>query len=341
MAYAKRGSDPGFQSLRKELAGETYRPVYVLAGDNTKRSTDIVDYIRRKALGDAGSAFNYHVYDAEDVGLDRIIQQAISFPMMCDRQLLWVKRCDQAVHDAESEAGLIRYLESPAKETILVFMSEKVDGRKNWVKIAKKLGYYVDMATPTGQDLVDWVQRAARDKGVPLGQSATALLVELVGDDIHALENELDKLALIAESHQGRITDAVLAEFIMQQRSVDPFELIKEIGPGQLRTGLRLLNRYLAEGRSPYELAPLLIWRVKQVAQVAALLAEGHPERSLPSLMGASPFAVKQAAETVRRWGPETVAQALKSCYHCERDMKSSPLGAEAVLEKAILEICA
>ena len=341
MAGARRGAEPGFQALRQELASGAYRPVYVLDGDNTKRSADIVEFLRKKVLGDAGSAFNYHVYDADEAGLDRIIQQAISYPMMSDRQLIWVKRADQAVRDQEAEAALVRYLERPAKETILVLMSEKFDGRKGWIKLAKKSGFLVDMSTPTGQELIDWVQRSARGRGLQLGRSATDLLVELVGDDVHALENELDKLALIAESHQGRITDEILAEFIMAQRAVDPFELIKMLGPGQLRSGLRLLSRYLAEGRSPYELAPLLIWRVKQVAQVAALLDEGCTERELPTMMGASPYAVKQAVETVRRWGAATVRRALDACYRCERDMKSSPLGPEAVLEKAILEICA
>jgi len=341
MAYRRGGkSGPSFQQLREELSRASYRPVYLLAGEDTHRMTGVVEYLKKKLLGDAGAAFNFHPYDGEEAEVGHVVQQALSFPMLGDRQLICVKRAEKLVSDPGAEVGLIKYLEKPATETVLILMSEKVDGRLKWVKACKSEGYHFDFSPPRGRDLVGWVTRTAADKGLSLSRDLSELLTELVGDDLNALSGEIEKLVLLAAESETPLDEAGLLEVILAQRAVDPFELVRLLGPGQGSTGLRVFNRYLAEGRSPYELAPMLIWRVKQVAQVASLKRDGLDTGQIPGALGASPYAVRQAAETADRWGEAGVDRAVRACIRCESAMKSSPLGPERVLERAILEIC-
>ena len=341
MAFKRGGGGPDFNQLRGELAKGEYRPVYLLVGEDAHRMRGVVDFLKRKVLGEAGAAFNFHNLDGEEIDVGAVVQQALSYPMMCSHQVISVKRAGLLVSDAEAEAGLVKYLEKPAAETILILMSDKVDGRKKWVKTCKSSGFMFDFSPPRGGDLVGWVLRAARDKDLELGQDLAELLVELVGDDLTALDGELSKLSLLSAEADEPLDESQLLQVILAQRPVDPFELVKLLGPGQSVAGLRIFHEFLAEGRSPYELAPLLIWRVKQVAQVADLMREGLGERQIPGILGASPYAVKQAVETARRWGDTGVGRALGACARCESDMKSSPLGAEQIIERAILEICA
>jgi DNA polymerase III subunit delta len=341
MTFKRGSSGPDFQQLRGELSRAEYRPVYLLAGEDAHRMTGVVDFLKKKLLGESGIAFNYHCYDGDDVEIGTVIQQALSYPMMCSHQVICVKRTAQLVTDAGAEIGLIKYLEKPAAETVLILMSNKADGRKKWVKACKSAGYFYDFSPPRGSDLVGWILRASQDKGLSLGQDIAELLVELVGDDLTALSSELDKLSLLSADAEKPLSEAQMLEVILAQRPIDPFELVKLLGPGQGAAGLRVYHDFLAEGKSPYELAPLLNWRVKQVAQVAALLRDGVSANQMPTVLGASPYAIRQAVSTAERWGDAIVDRALKACARCEFDLKSSPLGAEKVLERAILEICA
>ena len=135
MGYSRGGkSGPGFQQLRDELAREEYRPVYLLAGEDTHRMAGVSEYLKKKLLGEAGAAFNFHAYDGDEDEVGHVVQQALSYPMMCSHQLICVKRAEKLVSDAGSEIGLIKYVEKPAAETVLILMSVKVDGRKKWVK---------------------------------------------------------------------------------------------------------------------------------------------------------------------------------------------------------------
>ncbi len=341
MAFKRGRSGPDFQQLRGELSRAEYRPVYLLAGEDTHRMVGVVDYLKKKLLGDAGETFNFHSYDGDDAEIGNVIQQALSYPMMCSHQVICVKRAAQMLTDAGSETGLLKYLEKPAAETVLILLSNKADGRKKWVKACKSASYFYDFSPPQGSDLVGWVLRAAQDKGLKIGQDIAELLVELVGDDLTALSGEIDKLTLLSNEAAEPLDERQLLKVILAQRPIDPFELVKLLGPGQGAAGLRVYHSYLAEGRSPYELAPLLNWRVKQVAQVASLLDDGVSAQRIPSVLGASPYAVRHAFDTVNRWGGVVVDRALRACARCEFDLKSSPLGPEKVLERAILEICA
>lgn len=340
MAGRGGGVGRGFAELRRSLAAEQYAPVYALVGEDQLRVQAVVEWLRKTLLGDAGTAFNYHVYDGDDAGADRVLQQALSYPMMAARQIVWVKRADAMLGEAAAEDALCKYLENPPAETMLILSSEKADGRRRWVKAAKAAGYWYDMAPPSGRDLVSWVEKAGRDRRLALTQDLATLLVELVGEDLQALSSELDKLATACGDDAAALDEQALQELILEQRPVDPFELVRALGPGRAGDGIRTFRRFLAEGRSVFELTPLLIWRIKQVAQVAALLDEGLDSRQIPSALGASPYAVRQATDVARQWGRDRVERAMASVARVERTLKSSPLGGELVLERAILEIC-
>jgi len=260
--------------------------------------------------------------------------------MMSTIQMIWVRRADLLITGAEEETALCSYLSQPPKETILILSGEKADGRRKWVKQAKSASYFFEMATPSGRDLVTWLEKAGRERSLALTNDLATLLIELVGEDLQALSNELDKLALSCSDESSRLDEAALQELILQQRPVDPFVMVKSLGPGQAGKGIETLRQFLNEGRSVYELAPLLIWRVKQVAQVTALMREGLDQRQLPSALGASPYAVKQAVEVARQWGHDGVTRAFNACAEAERTLKSSPLGPDQVLERTIMEIC-
>jgi DNA polymerase III delta subunit len=101
-----------------------------------------------------------------------------------------------------------------------------------------------------------------------------------------------------------------------------------------------ILQKYLDEGHVAHELVPLIIWKVKQSAQVAALLDEGHATEGIAKILGASPYTVKQAASVCRSWGRRQVMRSLAAVSEAERHLKRGGMGAKEALERLILEIC-
>ncbi len=336
---ARSGSDDA-DRLWAEIKRQHYRPVYVLEGEETLRLENVAAHLRDALLTPAEQAFGHHAFDGDTADFGAVLRQALSFPMLAARQMVWLKQADRCLAGAEQEAALELYLASPPAKTVLVMTAAKLDGRRRWVKQVKAAGLHFLLAPPRGAALVEWVMKAARQRGLPLDAEGAELLVDQVGGDLRALESELDKLALVAEEAGVLPAPSSLRDLVLAQRQIDPFELVKLLGQGDPRRAIALWRRWAAEGRSPYELAPLLAWRMRQLSLVRSLLLAGHGEREAAQAAGVPPFAAGAICQAAGAWPPEALGAALEACLDCERGLKASPLRPELVLEKAILEIC-
>ena len=105
MAYSRSSKGPqvpGFQDLvDQDLKKGNFRPVYLLAGEDTLRIEGVVQKIRKDVLGESGSAFNFHVFQGDQTPVEKVVQQALSLPMLGNRQVIWVKQCDKCLGSSD------------------------------------------------------------------------------------------------------------------------------------------------------------------------------------------------------------------------------------------------
>lgn len=343
MAYSrkKKADLPGFQELlEQDLRPKKYRPVYVLAGEDTHRGEAVVDQIRKDALGESGSAFNYHVFQGDQAPFERVLQQALSLPMLGTLQVVWVKHAEGLVSTADGQAAMEKYLSGPVRETILILSMDKADKRKKWVKLCQEQGFLFDFAPPAGEALVQWVLKAAQREGLPLDQEQARILCDLVGNDLHSLRSEITKLALLAEDRGEAPTSEEIGRIIMDQAALEGYEITANLEPGRTADVLKTWYRLAEWGRSPYEIAPLILSRVRRGTLLARCRDLGMDDREIGSLTGQNPWSFRYLEPMIRGLGPRGLARAQKASLECDRRMKSSPLKPEIIIEKTIMEVC-
>jgi DNA polymerase III delta subunit len=343
MGYRKgKGSgEQGFQELvSQDLKQKSYRPVYVLAGDDAHRMEGVIDKMRRDALGESGSAFNYHVLQGDQVDVARVIQQALALPMLGGVQMVWVRNADRCLGDKDSQDALERYLLKPVKETILILTSTRIDKRRKWVKTCQAAGYLFDFAPPTGDALVRWALKAAQQEGLPLTREQAQLLCDLVGSDLLSLKGEIAKLALLAEDHGGQTSTAELERVIMDQAALEGYEITNSLGPGRAGQVLHTWFRLSEWGKTAYEIAPLLVSRVRKGQILAAGRRQGLPDQEIAALTGQSPYSFKYLEPMVRAMGADGLSRCLRAALTCEQRLKGSALKPDIVIEKLIFDLC-
>lgn len=341
MGYRRSQSGPGFQELvSQDLKNKKYRPVYVLAGDDTHRMEGVIARIRQDALGASGSDFNYHVLQGDQVEVGRILQLALSLPMLGNVQVIWVKNADSCLGDQASQAAMERYLEKPVGETILILTASKVDKRKKWVKACQKAGYLFDFTPPTGDALVQWVLKAAGRENLPLTREQAQLLCDLVGNDLLSLKGEIAKLALLAEDKGGNIDSEELGRVIMDQAALEGYEITNSLGPGRAGQVLQTWFRLSEWGKTAYEIAPLLVSRVRKGQILAAGRRQGLSDKEIAALSGQNPYSLRYLEPMARAMGADGLARNLRSALACERRLKGSPLQPNIIIEKLILDLC-
>jgi len=338
---SKGAAVPGFQDLvDQDLKTGNFRPVYLLAGEDTLRIEGVVEKIRKDALGESGSAFNFHVFQGDQTSVEKILQQALSLPMLGNLQVIWVKNADRCLGSQDTLGALEKYLGHPVKETILLLSADKVDKRKKWVKVCQENKYLFDFTPPSGEALVQWVLKAARREKLPLEPDQARILCELVGNDLMSLKSEIDKLALLMEDRGQAFSAEEIGRIIMDQAALEGYEITANLEPGKAPEVLKTWFRLSEWGRSPFEIAPLLIARVRKGAILSAGRAQNMSDKDIGALSGQNPWSFRYLEPMVRGMGRNGLGTALQAALQCDRRLKGSPLKPNIIIEKLIMDLC-
>ncbi len=340
-AWKKKAQGPSFQDLvRDDLKTKNYRPVYLLVGEDRFRIESIVNHLKADVLGAAGVAFNFHLFQGDEVPLERVLQQANSYPMLGERQIVWLRLADKCIANQVAGESIRCYCENPIEQTILIMSADKIDKRKKWLKVCQTAGYFFEFSPPAGNELVSWVSKAAERANLPLDRELIRILIDLIGSDLHALAAEIDKLALLADEYGRPLTGQDLTEVIMDQAKLEPFDINNNLGPGQASQVLKAWYRLQGWGRTAHEIAPLVLWRIRALAQFSAFRSEGFSNNEIPRKTGMNPWVCRQIGPIADAMGPDGVSRAVKAGKHCDASLKSSPLKPDLILEKTLIEIC-
>ncbi len=331
---------PGFQELlTQDLKRNEFRPVYVLAGDDALRKEGVIQKIRKEALGGAG-AFNDHAFDGETCDPAKVFQQVLSLPMMGGRQLVLVKHADKFLDNQASLLHFERYLEKPVPETIFILTMTKADRRKTWVKTALKAGYFFEFANPTGAGLVQWILKAAKRLDLELDADKAGLLADLLGDDLMSIKNELDKIALMQADRGRSFSGQDIRDLVMDQAELQGYEITEHLMPGSAARMLGTWFRLAEWGRSPYEVSPVVLSRIRRAYLLEFAREEGLDDASIGKLTGQNPWSFRYLGSLLANMGPAGLVRAQETALACDRRLKGSPLEPGAVFEQAILELC-
>ena len=217
-----------YEEIISDLKKRIFKPVYFLAGEEPYYIDLITEHIQEKVLAEDEKAFNQIILYGEDTNIASIIDTARRFPMMSSHQVLIIKEA-QALKKLEE---LIIYLEKPLLSTILVFSYKykTIDKRTKLHKILESYGVYFESPRIRDYLIPAWIERYLMIKGIKADPSASAMLTEYLGTDLHKIVNELDKLIITLPPGEPQITTTLIEKNIGISKDYNIFELQKAIG---------------------------------------------------------------------------------------------------------------
>jgi DNA polymerase-3 subunit delta len=217
-----------FEEIMSDLKNRIFKPVYFLAGEEPYYIDLITEYIQDKILPESEKAFNQIIMYGDDTNIASIIDTARRFPMMASHQVLIIKEA-QSLKKLDD---LVIYLEKPLLSTILVFSYKykTIDKRTRLFKTLESHGVYFESARIRDYLIPAWIERYLMAKGIKTDPSASAMLTEFLGTDLHKIVNELDKLIITLPAGKPVITTSLIEKNIGISKDYNNFELQKAIG---------------------------------------------------------------------------------------------------------------
>jgi DNA polymerase-3 subunit delta len=217
-----------YEEIISDLKNRIFKPVYFLAGEEPYYIDLIINYIEDKILPEEEKAFNQIILYGDDTNMAAIIDTARRFPMMASHQVVIIKEA-QSLKKLED---LVIYLEKPLLSTILVFSYKykTIDKRTKLYKTLESHSVYFESARIRDYLIPGWIERFLMTKGIKAEPSASAMLTEYLGTDLHKIVNELDKLIITLPAGKPVITTSLIEKNIGISKDYNNFELQKAIG---------------------------------------------------------------------------------------------------------------
>lgn len=320
--------------LRGELKQGSIARVYLLAGADQYRIERTARWLREKALEGPMGELNAQSAWADEAAPAKIAQDASAYPMFGGQRFLWVRHAE-ALPAGDAIEPLLRYLRNPSESTVLVLTSSKLDKRIKLTGACAAAGRVVEFATLPPGEMVGQVGSQARALGLELDPAAIQLLIDLVGDDLAELDQELQKLAL--QGAEGRIGAEEVRQLVARSRAIDGFELADALDQLHPQALLRAWTELRRRGTDPFGNAAILGWRLRQLVLLQELVSEGHPARDAASLAGLPPWQARKLIPLVDSHTADSLQKTLEGFVQADRRAKSSSMGAGIAYDLAVL----
>ena len=257
------------EQLVARLGQEPLQPVYLIAGVEPLRVLEAADAVRVQAR-QAGYG-EREVFDADVRDFDWDALQAAfgSMGLFSSRRLIEL-RLPTGKPGKEGAAVIAGFCADPAPDTTLLVTAgdwSKAHAGK-WSEAIAKAGHVAIAWSVKPHELVDWVERRLRSRGVRADREAVVLLAGRVEGNLLAAAQEVDKPALLAE---GQVLDAArMQSLVADAARFDVFRLADAALNGQPAQVSRVLAGLRAEG----EAVPALLGMVAKELQAAEGLAQ-------------------------------------------------------------------
>jgi DNA polymerase-3 subunit delta len=322
--------DPNVKKLLTDLRNRKYAPVYFLQGEETFYIDRISDYIENNILSDAEKGFNQVVVYGKDVNMASVLTHARRFPMMAERQVVIVKEA-QDIQDIGRETGsklLLDYLSRPVPSTILVFChkNKSLDKRRELGKKIDQLTVCISTKKLYDNQLPEFVQEYAADRKLIIEERGVIALCEFVGNDLHRLANEIDKLAINLAPGES-----ITAEKVMNQVGVSKeyniFELQKAIIQKDTLLANKIVN-YFESNTRKNPIIPVVAFLFSFFSKLlVASQAKDKSEKGLASELKISPYAVRDYSFALRQYSLQGILAAIGHLKEADLKLKGVNTG--------------
>jgi len=209
--------------------------------------------------------------DGSEAVISDVLDELRTAPFLTDKRVVVVRGADGFI--SKHRDILDKYFDKPAPTGILILAVSSWDARTRLARKLPKVGSLITMTPPSRWKLPDHLVRYAANKHkTRLNKNAAEILVELAGEELAHLYNEVDKLVLYAHG-ENVIRAEHVESLIGHHRIYGAFEVIDAMAAGDPGRAVRRLRNMFEEDKSAeYTVVGAFAFHVRRMFQAKVLL---------------------------------------------------------------------
>jgi DNA polymerase-3 subunit delta len=241
-----------FFALKKELQQDKVRPLYLLWGNDRFLLKEAESLILKKILPENERTSSLRVFE-EGFEIKDLLTEIKTLPFLSRRKVVILREGKRVLEEFSEE--LLKFSKQPTPGVFLIIWTQQ-----EVPEALKELAFSLNF---TYRDSLNFLLQRAKENGLILSREALTFLREVCGNELEAICQEIEKIALY--KGPGFVTLKDLEGLVFEFKTKTVFELIETIEKGNLKKALEILKDLFEQGEASPKILGAMAWKIREV----------------------------------------------------------------------------
>jgi len=256
----------------------------------------------------------------KDADLRTVCDELLTVSMFGDHRIVMIDEADDFI--TKNRAGLEKYVDNPARTSLLILDVKSWPKKTKLAKATGKVGLNIECGELKGPALVQWLIKAAKEvHQKKLDRDTAQLIVQLAGDSLGLLQQELNKLVSLVGDVET-ITQEDVTRVVGGWRLETTWTMLDAIRDGYVGKALECLDKLIMAGDAPQKVLGGLTFTFRKLAEATEYARQ---TRDLPGALksaGVFPAAIGASESYLKRIGFEKASRIFQMLVEADANMK-------------------
>lgn len=228
-----------------------------------------------------GGDMNISVASGTELSVGELIAELETFPFLAEKRLIFVKDLPptaQSKFDATKAEKILAALPNIPETNVVVFIQPQPDKRTAFFKGLQKIAQCEEFLELKDEKLASWTTGRIQKQGGSIEPKALSILLEMTGNNLWKIENEITKLLTFTKKQTIRAENIEL--LVVPEISSNVFAFLDAVSEKKKQKAVKEMAAILAEGESVMQLFALLSKQIRNL-----LLIKSDPKMTKDDLV--------------------------------------------------------
>ena len=335
------------KELKQNINKGVFDKLYLIFGEEKMYVRADSDYLLEKLCGKEPSEFNFHSFN-KDYDLDAVAVAVQVVPFMSRYNVVRIVDFDLNSQAKSDVDRLIDILKNAPNGTVIIFTNPTLEqdpkklgaNFKQLFTFIKKHGTVCQINRESDISLARQIVKWADKRDIKIEQADAFRLQEYVGDDLHTIKNELDKLCNYV-GDGGYITGKEIELLVTKRLEANIFRLTDEIVAQNSSKAFEILDTLFYQKADANEIISVISMSYMDFyrARVAAECGEQLSVVAKDFGYGRREFALKNAGKKTRNISTENLRDSLNEITQTTAKLRSVSVNDRIMLETLVSKL--
>ena len=295
--------------------------LYLIVGEDQ----ELINFYLNKIMKEIGLDEEKKInYDMNTSSISDILDEVSMISLFSSEKVVIGYNFDIGKINDSDRDYLIRYLNNNnSNDRYIILIAGKVDGRSKDYKIFKDKFKIIDLLqVDNGKDIYKYVEDYIKDRGYKIDKYNLDYLVELLGNDINNINNEIDKILLYLNDDKV-ISREVIDKLVSDNIDNIMYEFTNAVLDRDYEKISKMYNDFKIENVGYDYLIGSLGNALRGALVIKILYNQGNSNNEIAKFIGKKEFYVKKMIERLYNYTVDDLCMMIDKLGIIDREYKS------------------